>query len=650
MGIPYYFKKITTEHPDIIKKQGPECGSRSLYLDFNCAIHQVSRDTLANHKDVSSEDFEKYLIEDVLEYLRVIIENAIPTVKIYLAIDGVAPYAKIYQQRKRRFMSSVEKSEVVNIVKTYANGLVEEVQEEITQKTKMWDSNAITPGTEFMFKLDTALHGFATEYMDRTNGNVEFVISGHAESGEGEQKIFYDIKHDQPPMDNQHVNIIYGLDADLIMLSMLNSSGSVSGTGDKHGVYLMREPTIYNMEAGEKFMYMDIALLTSSLIKYLNTVHRWDEFGLGGSDQHSILKQYIFICFLVGNDFVKSMQFLSIKNDAIDLLCSVYHKVCVNIRSVSVNVNTTRNDTCAADRFSIVGKTNDINFQFLVQFLEKLQSFEVERLANAIEMYSKKVRNYGNTYRNTIKTLTKLGLQAQAQAQSSNGHRNKRASNVATDAISLAQEIFKLTPCSPENITTNPIFKINMSSHDWVSKYYSELFPNIANPDQNAICKDYIQSLAWCCDYYFKDTFLPNYYYKFTHPPTCKNMYEYLLVNTSNNSIVTLLNESVQTNVVKHSPSTSSDSTLVLQLLRVLPYTSLRLANHMFFKVTGEQVERLIIYTECAYMYPLKCTIDTSMHTFMWECSPLLPPIDIRKLQRFIGTHFESKTQQINGQ
>ena len=73
-----------------------------------------------------------------------------------------------------------------------------------------WDSNAISPGTPFMKKLSQRLKVLQTPF--------KLIISDSSDVGEGEHKIFNYIRSNN---ETDIVDIIYGLDADLIMLSML---------------------------------------------------------------------------------------------------------------------------------------------------------------------------------------------------------------------------------------------------------------------------------------------------------------------------------------------------------------------------------------------------------------------------------------------
>lgn len=71
-----------------------------------------------------------------------------PQKLLYLAVDGVAPRAKMNQQRARRFRSSREAEELAATILA---------RDGVLPQGEKFDSNCITPGTDFMLKLSIAM-------------------------------------------------------------------------------------------------------------------------------------------------------------------------------------------------------------------------------------------------------------------------------------------------------------------------------------------------------------------------------------------------------------------------------------------------------------------------------------------------------------
>ena len=105
------------------------------------------------------------------------------------------------------------------------------IKNKFNTREETWNTSAITPGTLFMSNLSDAVK-------KRFNnpdefGLDKFIISCSDEVGEGEHKIFEYIRENKR-YHKETNTVIYGLDADLIMLTLahLNISNSL---------YLFRE-------------------------------------------------------------------------------------------------------------------------------------------------------------------------------------------------------------------------------------------------------------------------------------------------------------------------------------------------------------------------------------------------------------------------
>lgn len=280
MGIPSYFHFILKNHKSIlIKKQHMDCDD--LFVDANSLIY----DCIHELKNVSSNQ-EVYQM--VYDKILLLVNTIAPNRKTYVCFDGVPPLPKMIQQRQRRFKSHLTK-------------------EILKQETQSWNTNHITPGTDFMMGLDEYLTGQFSKHKQ-----IQF--SGSDEPNEGEHKICHLLRNN--PSFYHHKNImIYGLDADLIMLGLLLQVEGFS-------TYLYKETKHfqYISQINEKDHYY------FRLDTLANEIH-----GLLHNDKKQLSLQqsiydYIFMCFICGNDFMPHVPCIQIRNNGIQILIDAYRK------------------------------------------------------------------------------------------------------------------------------------------------------------------------------------------------------------------------------------------------------------------------------------------------------------------------------------
>lgn len=160
-----------------------------------------------------------------------------------MAVDGVAPRAKMNQQRSRRFRSAKE-AEITAAEILARDG-------EIIDMANRFDSNCITPGTDFMLKLSFALQKWVdyklqTDPFWQQGANV--IVNGPDVPGEGEHKVMDYIRQERFQYENGNRNttlyepgdthVLYGLDADLIMLGLVTHETSFHLLREKMSVVM----------------------------------------------------------------------------------------------------------------------------------------------------------------------------------------------------------------------------------------------------------------------------------------------------------------------------------------------------------------------------------------------------------------------------
>ena len=513
MGIPYYFYSLTQKYNNIISNNKPT-GLDLYCIDFNGIIHNVAQDIIkkySNHSNDASNSndiIENEIIEGVWVRIKYYIDNYKAT-KYIICADGVAPLAKMFQQRKRRYL---------NIYKNILDNV-----------NIIWDTNAITPGTLFMEKLNTYIRRNIND--DRNKEKV--IYSGSDECGEGEHKIFKMIK--DAPIDDKI--IIHGLDADLIILSLMSR---------KENIYLMREMkdphtnnTVYN--------YLNIKELRKAILCELKT-----NWGINFEyEENDLIETYCTACSILGNDFIPHLLTIELKNNGIDTLLSATK------RSIKTN--------------GLLVNNGVINHNCLIDIFKDLANTEDEDIHRICERYIKKRQ---------------------------------------PDNKSTPSDYYGLKNKDP---LINTIYN---SPNKWRQEYYRIIFDNNISIDSTVMfnaCNNYIKGIYWVYSYYKGMEIDCEWYYPYNYPPTIKDILNHSIANE-----VPILNNN--NNFV---PS-------YIQLLIVLPKYSVKLLSKK------HQRYMLDMYAGLFHMYPVKYNIQTFLKTQLWECSPILPLINLNYITRVL--------------
>ncbi|CAG5126627.1 unnamed protein product, partial [Candidula unifasciata] len=215
-------------------------------------------------------------------------------------------------------------------------------------KEEHFDSNCITPGTPFMFKLAECLRYYVHDRINNDPGwkNLKVILSDANVPGEGEHKIMDYIRRQraQPDHDPNTQHCLCGADADLIMLGLATHEPNFTiireefkpnqprpcdlcgqmGHELKQCEGLAKEPTdeCISMPGSEQ-QYIFVRL--SVLREYLQTEIAMPNLPFP-YDFERALDDWVFMCFFVGNDFLPHLPSLEIREGAIDKLVELYKK------------------------------------------------------------------------------------------------------------------------------------------------------------------------------------------------------------------------------------------------------------------------------------------------------------------------------------
>lgn len=471
MGVPGFFAWLLKNniHNNIVLNKLDKIDN--LYFDANCLFHPKCFDILKLYQDEKNiEKLEKLMMDRIIKYIDYIIKYVNPTELIYIAVDGVAPVAKINQQRKRRYKSVID------------NKFNKELNEKYNIiKNDVWSNIVITPGTEFMIKLDKHLNEYIKHFK-----NIKIIYSSYKQCGEGEHKIIRYIKENKL---YEKTNVIYGLDADLIFLSM-----SLCNTDN---IYLLREMNhIKNMntpitiEIDEKLCYVSIKNTTNTYNEIIKTkLNENIDILEINIEQYDYSKDFILLCFLLGNDFIPHIPSLNIRNNGIEYLIDAY------IQMFSFMKNT-------------ILEKNKINLENLLLVFSYLKDIESEYFEINLQKYKNKLKHKKFIYSGKYDERYERELWEHENILDFDEH-----------------DYIKLGKSEKEE------YKFRYYEYNFNSRIKQKYFIQ-------KICKNYMNMIEWIKEYYF-NTNMPSwrYHYQFNEAPFISDLYEYLNDNINNKFI-----------------------------------------------------------------------------------------------------------------
>ncbi|KAG7525653.1 5-3 exoribonuclease 1 [Solea senegalensis] len=571
MGVPKFYRWISERYPclsEVVKEhQIPEFDN--LYLDMNGIIHQCSH---PNDEDVHFRISEEKIFADIFHYLEVLFRIIKPRKVFFMAVDGVAPRAKMNQQRGRRFRSAKEAED--KIKKALDKG-------EVLPTEARFDSNCITPGTEFMARLQEQLKYFVHNKLstDRLWQNVRVYLSGHETPGEGEHKImeFIRSENSKPSHDPNTRHCLYGLDADLIMLGLTSHEPNFS---------LLREEVRFGGKKSQKRITAPEE--TTFHLLHLSLMREYIDYEFSplrnhiGSDYdlERIIDDWILMGFLVGNDFIPHLPHLHISHDALPLLYKTYISV---LPSVGGYLNEN-------------GHLNLRNFE---KYMEKLAEFDREHFSEVfvdLKWFESKV---GNKYLNEA-----AGRAAEKEAACK---RNKTEdSSLCLAALTSSDGITGGGKMADDEEEEDDMFETEFRQYKR-TYYMTKMGVDVVSDEFLAKqAKCYVEGIQWILHYYYHGVQSWSWYYPYHYAPFLSD-----IRNIAHLKLTFDLGK----------PFMPFE-----QLLGVLPAASAELLPQAYRHLMTSENSTIIEY------YPVDFKTDLNGKQQEWEAVVLIPFIDERCL------------------
>ncbi|NDC31479.1 MAG: hypothetical protein EBZ58_11185 [Bacteroidetes bacterium] len=247
-------------------------------------------------------------------------------------------------------------------------------------------------------------------------------------------------------------------------------------------IFLLREANkIDKKESSEKLNYVSIKIMKECIVdsmtkEYENLVEN-NEIEL---DNNSLINDFIFLCYLLGNDFLPHLPSLNIHKDGIEYLLEAYMEVFFELQSDKnyylLNINNKIN----------------INNDFLEKIIDKLASKEDAILR---EHYAQKKRmmrcDSNDTYDQEIHKIENLQFKI-------------------NDPIELGSD--------------NP--------KEWRERYYKHYFGCESEESIEKFCKlfvkNYLIGIKWVTLYYFDKCPSWDWYFPYEHPPFLSDIKKYM--------------------------------------------------------------------------------------------------------------------------
>uniref|UniRef100_A0A915APM3 5'-3' exoribonuclease n=3 Tax=Parascaris TaxID=6254 RepID=A0A915APM3_PARUN len=663
MGVPAFFRWLSRKYPSVIvnaveEKPRDVDGNLipvrttepnpnfqefdNLYLDMNGIIHPCTHPE--NRPAPKSED-EMFAL--IFEYIDRIFAIVRPRRLLYMAIDGVAPRAKMNQQRSRRFRASKEAAEKLQQIAEVRERLEKEGFPLPPKKEEgeHFDSNCITPGTPFMARLADALRYYVHMRLNNDPGwaNIEVILSDANAPGEGEHKIMDFIRRQRASSshDPNTVHCLCGADADLIMLGLATHEPNFN---------IIREEFVPNQqrpcdlcgqyghevkdcqglaqdEAAEcdanpmqketNFIFVRLPVLREYLERELQMNNSSIPF-----DLEKAIDDWVFMCFFVGNDFLPHLPSLEIRENAIDRLIRLYKDMVAKVGGYLTNQGDVYMDRVQKILNSL-GEVEDEIFknrqQKELQFRERNKAKRRRERAATTPAYipvrgSLLAPQANGPVSFSGADTRRLARDARVQAME-----YQNASSKANTVVNTIQASGPRKRKMEDSDSEEEVFdEVRLWETGWKERYYRSKFEVDGNDVtfRHKVAWAYVEGLCWVLKYYYQGCASWNWYFPYHYAPFASDF-----------DTISQFKPDFSAHTEPFKP--------LEQLMAVFPAASKKHLPESWQDLMTSEESTIIDF------YPEDFQVDLNGKKYAWQGVALLPFVDERRLLETLATVYD---------
>ncbi|KAI3504258.1 hypothetical protein L1887_32805 [Cichorium endivia] len=494
MGVKGFCRWLVNRYPKIVvnavEKMEEDDGSLpnlngfefdNLYLDMNGIIYPCFDPENDDDNDLNTPATYEEVFNNIFEYIDRILKIVKPRKLLYLAIGkyGVAPRAKMNQQRTRRFRNSKDHETLVILS----------------------DANA---------------------------------------PGEGEHKIisFIRLQRSCPGYNPNTSHVLYGLDADIIMLALTTHEIHLS---------ILRQPDLNQRQkrttksmnsldmstvskqtplVKKQYQFLHVWILREYLNHDLRIENLPEKFEY---DVERLIDDFIFICFFGGNDFLPNMPTLDIHEGAIDLLIHVYKQEFKNLGGYLVNTEKVRDKKRGYIKLKRVQKFILAVGAYEDQIFKKRSEIRESTLQSMLPNSEDERFNGEDKVFHRIKsTRNPKGLSFGSVVRSPCS-RNSPDDDIVDNTRALKKQLksymYEISDLFRNGLVTD---MVKLGAPGWRKRYYEYKFSAETDADmenmRKKVVQKYTEGLCWVLLYYFSDVPSWTWFFPYHYGPFASDM------------------------------------------------------------------------------------------------------------------------------